>query len=150
MNARRELRCVHAPPVCQRKAMNDLLYSPTNLKSYTGPHGRVIVIGFMRSAGIFLSRLMEASTGPFNDIIIVSLPFPDTISRAGGAADVARLGRDRDDLSMEEHLAVYALYASLFVPVLCEEEEEKAAGAGEASPPPPPPAPAELPAPPAS
>lgn len=39
--------------------MDKLFFDSEALKRQCGPGGRVIVFGFMRGSGIFLSRLME-------------------------------------------------------------------------------------------
>ena len=78
----------------QRGTMDKLLYDPDNLRSYCGPSGRVIVIAFCRAASIFISRLLEAcGSKSLHNIIVVSLPYPDTISRAGGVAEIEEYRR---------------------------------------------------------
>ena len=78
--------------------MNSFMYSPAHLRSHCGPDGRVLVFAFYRAAGIFLARLLEAnpSAGPdtFAGIVIVSLPYADTISRAGGPDELKAFKAD--------------------------------------------------------
>ena len=68
------------------------MYNPDNLRSYCGPGGRVIMFGFFRAVGIMIARFVEvAASHPehrFDNIIFVSLPFPDVISRAGGLSEL--------------------------------------------------------------
>ena len=85
--------------VWQRAAMDRLFYSVANLTSYCGPTGRVVVFCFCRAAGIFLSRLVEVSGGQdLSRVVIVSLPFPDNISRAGGRDEIEKYARENHGL----------------------------------------------------
>ena len=69
----------------QRGLMDRLFYDADTLRSYAGKGGRVVIFGFMRGAGIFLQRLVEVSGHmDLSNVIVVCLPFPDNISRAGG------------------------------------------------------------------
>jgi hypothetical protein len=75
--------------VSQRAHMDELLYDPDYLRSHAGPGGRVIVFAFCRAAGIFMSRLLEASGDKdLSGIVVVALPFGDCISRAGGEGEI--------------------------------------------------------------
>lgn len=105
----------------QRAAMKHLYYDPDELRKYTGEGGRIVYIGFARAPGILVHRLLEATSKSMEGVVMVLLPFPDTISRAGGRADIEAhnkaWGREdvtRDELSCRRHEEVYAYYASLF------------------------------------
>ena len=105
----------------QRRFMDDCLYKPSVLKSHTGANGRIVVICFCRSASIFLHRLLEVSGHmSMSNIVIISLPYPDMISRAGGRSEIEeytkRTGNTitRDELSVQRHLEEFSFYASLF------------------------------------
>ena len=79
----------------QKQAMETNFFRVAALQRRTAaPDGRVIVIAFSRSARIFLHRLLssnEASTS-FAGIVIVSLPFDDTIKNGSRQAlDAFRL-----------------------------------------------------------
>ena len=76
----------------QRGLMDVILYDIDNLMQYVGPGGRIVVIAFMRAAGIFLTRLLECGQrrSSFAPIVIVCLPWGDNISRAGGGDEVAK------------------------------------------------------------
>ena len=76
--------------------MDLLFFNADALRAHTGPDGRVVIFAFMRAAGIMLSRLLEANVSPgsLKGIIIVSLPFADNISRAGGPDEIAAYQRD--------------------------------------------------------
>ena len=70
--------------------MDGLLFNPDKLRSHCGPGGRVLLFMFCRAAIIFVSRFMEVSGDrDASNIIVVSLPFGDTISRAGGRDEIA-------------------------------------------------------------
>jgi hypothetical protein len=111
----------------QRKDMDKLMYDSDILNSYTGIDGRVIVFTFCRATGIFLHRLLEVSGDKdLSNIIIVCLPFPDVISRAGGMQERAeyetKTGRTitRNALNIHRHNEVFKLYASLIQPIHLE------------------------------
>ena len=133
---------VAADRTAQREDMNALLYDPDNLKSYTGDGGRVIFFTFARAGGIMLKRLLEASPDKdMTGIYIVMLPFPDTISRAGGPGEIEAHFRatgervTRDHLSCMRHEEVFAFYMSLLRMVVCNEPADAAvafSGAGSA------------------
>jgi len=108
----------------QRAAMNHLYFDPDELRKYAGEGGRIVFFGFARAPGILVRRLLEATPKSLDGVIMVLLPFPDTISRAGGRADIATAnaawGRQdvtRDELSCKRHEEVYAFFASLFTMV---------------------------------
>ena len=116
--------CCALAVLSQRAIMDALFYDADALRSHCGPGGRVIVIAFMRAPAIFLSRLLEVNTDKrLDDIVIVALPFPDNISRAGGQDEVAKYlaetGQrvDRDFLNQQRHRETYAFYARLLQPV---------------------------------
>jgi len=75
----------------QRKYMDKMLYNPDRLRRFPGPDGRVLVFVFMRAAGIYLDRLLEAAAAhqTFENIVIIVLPFADHITRAGGGSERA-------------------------------------------------------------
>lgn len=105
----------------QRKFMDGQLYDPQVLQSYAGRGGRVVVICFCRSASIFLRRLLEVSGHKdMSNIVIISLPYPDNISRAGGRSEieeyVKRTGNliSRDELSVQRHIEEFTFYSGLF------------------------------------
>ena len=61
--------------------MNQILFNSENLKKCCGKDGRVIILGFCLGATIFLQRLLEISeSNDLSNIVIVELPYPDTIS----------------------------------------------------------------------
>ena len=108
----------------QRAVMDSLLFTPGRLRAECGPGGRVFVFCFARATSVFLTRFLEVATvhagpGYAADICIVALPYPDTISRAGGRLDVEAAiaggfaAATRDDLVRIRHEEVYAFYASL-------------------------------------
>lgn len=69
--------------------MDKLMYSPETYAPYLGPEGRVVVVCFCRAGGIFLTRLLEVSGDrDLSMFVIVVLPYPDTISRAGGKGEI--------------------------------------------------------------
>lgn len=122
----------------QRKFMDEQLYNTQVLKSYasgtgTGAGagapapsppscaGRIVLICFCRSASIFLHRLLEVSgSQDMSNIVIIALPYPDVISRAGGRDEiekhVLKTGHSitRDELSIRCHLEEFTFYAGLF------------------------------------
>jgi len=105
----------------QRKFMDRHLYDSQLLKAQTGYGGRVVVICFCRSASIFLHRLLEVSgSKDLSNIVIISLPYPDVISRAGGMSEIEeytkRTGRPitRDELSTQRHVEEFTFYSRLF------------------------------------
>ena len=105
----------------QRTAMNCLYFDPDELRKHTGEGGRIVFVGFARAPGILIRRLLEATSKSLDGVVMVLLPFPDTISRAGGRAEIAKYneawGREdvtRDELSCRRHEEVYAFFASLF------------------------------------
>ena len=121
------------PPWCirfchQRAFMKDLLYSPTELEKYCGPGGRVILLCFMRSACIFVSRLLECLRVVRPDvlkrIVVVAFPFPDTVPRAGGVDDIEThfkatgTRETRDFFSRRRHLELYK-YGAWVVSLQC-------------------------------
>ena len=76
-------------PSQQRTAMDALFYDIDNMLTHCGDHGRVIVFAFMRGASIFLRRLIEVSGDKdLSRLYIISLPFADSISRAGGVDEL--------------------------------------------------------------
>lgn len=105
----------------QRKFMDNFMYDSDILNSYTRHTGRVVVIAFCRAASIFLHRLLENSKDKdLSNIVIISLPYPDTISRAGGRTDLIEykektgLPITRDAFNALHQKDVFAFYASLF------------------------------------
>jgi hypothetical protein len=105
----------------QRAAMNRLYYDPEELRKYTGSGGRIVYVGFARAPGILVHRMLEATSKSLEGVVMVLLPFPDTISRAGGRAEIDACNKawnredvTRDELSCKRHEEVYAHYASLF------------------------------------
>ena len=110
----------------QREIMDNLLYDVDKLNSYVKSDnsdksaGRILVFCFMRSAGIFLSRLLEKSGDKdLSNIHIIALPWPDDISRAGGVSDRDRAEKagesfDRNVLSMAKHKEIFGTYSTIF------------------------------------
>ena len=104
----------------QRAAMDALLYTPDRLRAEAGPGGRVLLFCFGRASGHFLSRILETSPGAsMAGLHVIVLPFPDTVSRVGSAADIAAHFRttgqtvDKLYLSCLRHEEVYRFMASL-------------------------------------
>ena len=111
---------VSADRTAQRAVMDELLYDADFLSSYSAVSGRIVVITFCRAASIFLHRLLEVSGDKnLSNIVIVSLPYPDEISRAGGADECTRYkattGIDitRDALHQMRLEETFAFYASI-------------------------------------
>lgn len=111
----------------QRKCMDDLLYNVDNLYSLIDDVSRVIVITFCRATSIFINRLLEVSGDKdLSKIVVVSLPYPDTISSAGGKAQreeyFAKTGVQitRNALNVIAQQETFAFYASLFQLVVKE------------------------------
>jgi hypothetical protein len=113
----------------QRKIMDNLLYDSDKLKSCTGTSGRVVVLAFCRASIIFLKRLLEVSGNKdLSNIVIVSLPYPDEISRAGGKTECAKykevtgIDISRDALNQIRLEEVFDFYASILKLVVCNSE----------------------------
>jgi len=114
-----------ADRTAQRRNMNSLLFRPSTLKLEHGPTGRAIVMAFDRAAAVFIRRMMEvAGEEDFSNIIVVCLPFPDTISRAGGLdqrqAYFAATGNDvtRHQMAVWHHVEVLEIYARMLTLVI--------------------------------
>lgn len=117
----------------QRRIMDKLLYNSDILNSYTGKNGRVIIITFCRASSIFLRRLLEVSREKnLSNIVIVCLPYPDTISRAGGSdqlkAHFAKTGESitREHINCSHLQEVFAFYSSLIqrvIPSIAEDAD---------------------------
>lgn len=110
----------------QRKIMDKLLYDTDMLNSHTGATGRVVIFTFCRASTIFLNRLLEVSGDKdLSNIIIVCLPYPDEISRAGGHSERVKYreltGIDitRDALNQNRLEEVFAFYASILKLIVC-------------------------------
>ena len=98
--------------------MDAAFYNLNVLRSYAGEGGRVVLFCFSRAAGIMLDRLIEANRpeADFAGVYIVSLPWPDVISRAGGRDDIAAelrktgITSTQEDLNAQCQRKVYNLY----------------------------------------
>jgi hypothetical protein len=118
----------------QRQLMNQLLFSPDNLRARLTDRARnkVIFFCFCRAASIVLRRIVEQRQSCAN-ICIVALPWADNISRAGGRDELETITRasgiqmDRDTVSIWRHEHAFQLYSS-FLRAL--EGDSSAGGAG--------------------
>jgi hypothetical protein len=92
--------------------MDRVFFNADTLRSYTGGDtGRVIIFAFMRAAGIMLARLLEANPGAdMSRIIIVSLPYGDNISRAGGPDEIAAFERAHPGQTVRAAVNFIALF----------------------------------------
>lgn len=111
----------------QRKIMDNLMYDSDVLNAHTRSDGRVIVFTFCRATSIYIHRLLEVSGDKdLSNIVVVCLPYPDVISRAGGESDRAKYFVDhrehitRDALNVIKQKEVFAFYASLLQLVYLE------------------------------
>jgi len=111
----------------QRKIMDNLFYDSDILNSYTRFDGRVVVFTFCRATSIFIHRLLEVSGDKdLSNIVVVCLPYPDVISRAGGETERKKYFEEhgesitRDALNIIKHREVFKFYASLLQLVCIE------------------------------
>ena len=111
----------------QRKIMDTLMYDSDILNSYTRVDGRVVVFTFCRATSIFIHRLLEVSGDKnLSNIVVVCLPYPDVISRAGGESERTKYLEEhgepitRDALNIIKHREVFGFYASLLQLVCLE------------------------------
>lgn len=133
-----------------RKYMSNLLFNVCDVPLRCAKaKGRVVLVCFARAPMITLKRIMQqiTHTNPnLNKIVIVDLPWPDTIARAGGQSDVqldmlkwSRFITTYSEIptsvkeswryatSMSHQLHVYLSFASIFMPI---RTVEPASGAG--------------------
>lgn len=104
----------------QRRNMDSLLFRPSSTKMLCGPTGRVVILAFWDAASIFVKRMLEvAGTEDFSNIVIVCLPFPDTIARAGGVSeltahrDATGESMTRDEMARRRHIEVLGTYVKM-------------------------------------
>jgi hypothetical protein len=95
------LEQVRLARIDQRSKMDTLLYNTDNLRKCCGVDGRVIFITFYRASKIILERLLENSND-FTNIVIVALPYPDTISRAGGSEQIDKCKEEMGKINATE------------------------------------------------
>jgi hypothetical protein len=102
----------------QRRRMDALLYNARNLLAHRkSPAGKVIIFAFARAAAIIMRRMLEQDQ-VLEGICIVALPWGDSIASAGGMDEIRServAGRvvDRDQLSVQHHKDVFAMYCSV-------------------------------------